>query len=152
VTLLRGVGWLSRGDLQTRPGHAGPALPTPGAQCLGLQRWELALRPFGPAELDGLPALAEQFLRPPALFPIQWSAGSAPTRRSLLENADACIVVSALRPADTVSRGAMLHAHNPTRSPRELTVAGQRARLDETPTERDGAVRPFEVAAWRIQA
>ena len=35
ITLLRAVGWLSRGDLSTRRGHAGPALPTPEAQCIG---------------------------------------------------------------------------------------------------------------------
>src|SRR5207248_11252901 len=34
ITLLRSVGWLSRMDLRTRPSHAGPALPTPGAQCV----------------------------------------------------------------------------------------------------------------------
>ena len=33
LTLLRAVGWLSRGDLQTRRGHAGPPIPTPKAQC-----------------------------------------------------------------------------------------------------------------------
>jgi mannosylglycerate hydrolase len=35
LTLLRSIGWLSREDLITRRGHAGPALETPGAQCLG---------------------------------------------------------------------------------------------------------------------
>ena len=35
LTLLRCVGWLSRDDLSVRRGHAGPGLPTPGAQCLG---------------------------------------------------------------------------------------------------------------------
>ncbi len=35
LTLLRSIGWLSREDLNTRRGHAGPALETPGAQCLG---------------------------------------------------------------------------------------------------------------------
>jgi mannosylglycerate hydrolase len=152
LTLLRGVGWLSRADLLTRPGHAGPAIATPDAQCLGKQRWELALRPFGPSEWDALPLLAEQFLRPPALFPIQWSAGSAPARRWLFEDADDRLVVSALRPADTLSGGAMLHAHNPTRSPRQATVPGERARVDETRTEGNGPLRPFEIAAWRVNS
>ena len=35
LTVLRCVGWLSRGDLATRRGHAGPALRTPGAQGIG---------------------------------------------------------------------------------------------------------------------
>ncbi|MFX1405216.1 MAG: alpha-mannosidase, partial [Promethearchaeota archaeon] len=35
LTLLRSVGSLSRADLTTRRGHAGPELATPKAQCLG---------------------------------------------------------------------------------------------------------------------
>ncbi len=34
-TLLRSVGWLSRDDLLTRKGNAGPQIPTPQAQCVG---------------------------------------------------------------------------------------------------------------------
>jgi hypothetical protein len=143
---------LLRADLQTRPGHAGPPLETPEAQCLGRQRWELALRPFGPTELEALPLLAEQFLRPAAVFPIQWSEGSAPAQRALFEDADPHLVVSALRPADSFTPGAMLHAHNPTRTARAAAVAGQRARLDETPTDQTGLLRPFEIAAWRLHA
>lgn len=43
VTLLRGVEWLSRGDLLTRKGHAGPAIMTPGAQELGQHSFEFSL-------------------------------------------------------------------------------------------------------------
>lgn len=43
VTLLRCVGWLSRDDILTRPGHAGPGIPTPGAQCLGQRDFELGI-------------------------------------------------------------------------------------------------------------
>jgi alpha-mannosidase len=35
VTLVRGVGELSRNDLPERPGHAGWPTPTPRAQCIG---------------------------------------------------------------------------------------------------------------------
>ncbi len=45
ITLLRCVGDLSRDDLYTRVGHAGPGLPTPEAQCLGLHTFEYALVP-----------------------------------------------------------------------------------------------------------
>jgi len=45
LTLLRCVGWLSRGDLPCRPGHAGPALPTPEAQCPGQYTFHYALIP-----------------------------------------------------------------------------------------------------------
>ena len=43
VTLLRAVGELSRGDLSTRPGHAGWPTSTPLAQCPGRTRVELAI-------------------------------------------------------------------------------------------------------------
>ncbi len=45
LTLLRCVEWLSRGDLNTRHGHAGPMEQTPEAQCLGRQEFDYALVP-----------------------------------------------------------------------------------------------------------
>jgi len=45
LTLLRSIGWLSRDDLFTRRVAAGPLVPTPGAQCLGLNRYEYAILP-----------------------------------------------------------------------------------------------------------
>jgi mannosylglycerate hydrolase len=47
LTLLRAVGWLSRNDLQTRKGHAGPPYETPEAQCLGRHVFEYAILPYG---------------------------------------------------------------------------------------------------------
>ena len=43
LTLLRAVGWMSRGDLSTRPGHAGYNVPTPDGQGLGRQRFRYAI-------------------------------------------------------------------------------------------------------------
>ena len=45
LTLLRCVEWLSRGDLSTRHGHAGPMVHTPEGQCLGHQEFDYALVP-----------------------------------------------------------------------------------------------------------
>jgi len=45
VTLLRSVGWLSKTNLTTRKGAAGPYLETPGAQCIGKQMFEFAIIP-----------------------------------------------------------------------------------------------------------
>ncbi len=45
LTLLRCVGWLSRGDLEYRKEDAGPSLPTPEAQCLGEHVFSYALIP-----------------------------------------------------------------------------------------------------------
>lgn len=46
LTLLRSVGWLSRNDLATRLGHAGPGLETPEAQCSGRQVFDYAIVPY----------------------------------------------------------------------------------------------------------
>ena len=53
VTLLRAVGWLSRGDLHTRPVQAGPGMPAPGAQCHGPLVARLILATD--ADVDGNP-------------------------------------------------------------------------------------------------
>jgi mannosylglycerate hydrolase len=45
VTLLRCVGWLSRPDLRTRKGNAGPECETPEAQCLGPHTFEYSIVP-----------------------------------------------------------------------------------------------------------
>lgn len=149
LTLLRGVGRLSREDLETRPGHAGPEILTPEAQCLGPQHWEFALLPFGPGELDMVPARTEQFLRPPAAFPVQWSSGTGPAEMHLFDG-DPALVVSALKPA-IEGPGAMLHAHNPTPRERQAQVSGARSRLDETPASGGGTLRPYQIAAWKFE-
>jgi hypothetical protein len=65
ITLLRSVGWLSRADLQNRPGHAGPGVATPGAQMLGRHRFEVAVyrHPEGWEEAR-VPRQAEIFAHP----------------------------------------------------------------------------------------
>jgi mannosylglycerate hydrolase len=45
LTLLRCVGWLSRGDLEYKKGNAGPSFATPEAQCLGGNTFSYALIP-----------------------------------------------------------------------------------------------------------
>jgi len=45
LTLLRCVGWLSRGDLEYKKGNAGPSFATPEAQCLGENNFSYALIP-----------------------------------------------------------------------------------------------------------
>ncbi len=52
-TVLRAVGQLSRGDLPTRPGHAGWPTPTPAAQCPGRDRIELAVVPLADGDARG---------------------------------------------------------------------------------------------------
>jgi mannosylglycerate hydrolase len=53
LTLLRCVGWLSRDDFSTRKSHAGPGLPTPGAQMPGVNRFEYAVILSGENPVEG---------------------------------------------------------------------------------------------------
>ncbi len=52
ITLLRSVGWLSRGDFLTRGCNAGPNLETPEAQCLGRYEFRYAVVPHQGTWLD----------------------------------------------------------------------------------------------------
>ncbi len=67
LTLLRANGYLSRGDLSTRSGHAGPFVPTPGGQTKERLTYHLALDWV--AEQEGLWPSAEAFLRTSVCLP-----------------------------------------------------------------------------------
>ena len=70
LTLLRCVGWLSRSDLATRRGGAGPELETPGAQETGEHRFEFALASYRGGYLDAdLVQRAAAYAYPPRTFP-----------------------------------------------------------------------------------
>src|SRR5437588_101171 len=101
VTLLRAVGELSRGDLPTRPGHAGWPTSTPLAQCPGRTRVELAIVPVSEAELDrgdALPALWEDAFLPLRAFWLRDALDLAPTPVDIaLEGSE--LVLSAVKPA-----------------------------------------------------
>ncbi|GIW21798.1 MAG: alpha-mannosidase [Candidatus Sericytochromatia bacterium] len=46
TTLIRAIGWLSRDDLRTRGGGAGPSFPTQDSQCKGINIFEYFLELF----------------------------------------------------------------------------------------------------------
>jgi len=100
VTLLRAVGWLSRGDLQLRPGPAGPVLRTPGAQVPGAHRAELSLR-LHPAGDPRRAAEAHAFAAPPLAFTVG-AGGEGPLGDGarLVEVDDPHLEVSAIEPRD----------------------------------------------------
>ncbi len=161
-TLLRSVGELSRGDLPTRPGHAGWATPTPAAQCLGPDRIEIALGPVTAAELAQPDRLMER-----------WEDAMLPTRGAWLRDSPGAdfvspsidltgdgLVFSAVKPAED-GDGMVLRCWNA----RDVAVDGawrvrpepasaERTRADERPgerlpIERGGLVR-FRAAARQI--
>jgi alpha-mannosidase len=132
VTLLRAVGWLSRMDLHSRPNHAGPGMPTPGAQCLRATEAAIWLhagvdpRAARDAEL-GLRAFAA------GVEPL-WPQG-----QPLVEIEPPELLLTALKPAEE-GGGVVLRVLNPTDGTIEgvvriaLPIASARSiRLDESP-------------------
>lgn len=109
LTLLRCVEWLSRSDLATRHGHAGPAEHTPEAQCLGHHEFDYALVTH-PGRWDAEAALvlreAQAFTTPIATHAMvtEQRMGKQPTKASLITVTPEEIVVSAIMYAN--------HTHN----------------------------------------
>jgi alpha-mannosidase len=162
LTLLRAVGWLSRGDLALRPIHAGPALETPGAQCLGPHTVELAF--WLHAEGDPQRAAdAHRFGAPAWLFPAEGEP-DAPLRDGarLLSVDDPAVVVSAIEPRTESTP--LIRLYNASAVPRRVRVgwsgpgarglspvdlAGNAARLDGfAPGE--GASATLALRPWQI--
>jgi hypothetical protein len=133
VTVVRAVGWLSRGDLHSRPVQAGPGMPAPGAQCRGPIHARLVLG----ADVD--PSIAHDAELGLRAVP----AGDTPLLDpdvALLELAPRTLTLSALKPASTGS-GMIVRVLNPTAESLEahLRLAGpamsvDAVRLDETPS------------------
>ncbi len=152
VTLLRSVGHLSRHDLRSRPGPAGPGIATPGAQVPGPFRAQLFLSggcdPVAARDAElGLRAVpaGESPMLPPEL--------------PLLDLEPRTLVLSALKPPED-GDGLIVRVLNPTDRPEtarlrlgvplhERLVRASAVRLDETPTDarvvREGSLISFEV-------
>jgi len=117
VTLLRCVGQLSREDLPTRPGHAGWPVATPGAQCLGRERVQVALAPVSAKEAERVAPLAalweDAFLPPRGIWLRQATPLDPPATAIQLEGDG--LVFSSLKPA-AESDGIVLRCYNATGS------------------------------------
>jgi alpha-mannosidase len=102
ITLLRCVEWLSRGDLATRRGHAGPPEQTPEGQCQGQQEFDYALVSHS-GRWDAEGALIQRealaFNTPIARHVLVGGlhGGTQPSIGSLIEAEPAEIVVSAIQ-------------------------------------------------------
>jgi alpha-mannosidase len=122
VTLLRCVGQLSREDLSTRPGNAGWPTATPGAQCIGRERLQLALAPVTAEDIERAAPLAalweDAFLPPRAIWLRQATELDPPATAVRLEGEG--LVFSSLKPAAD-GDGIVFRCYNATGS----AVAGR---------------------------
>jgi len=125
LTLLRCVEWLSRGDLATRRGHAGPMERTPEAQCLGHQEFEYALVPHSgdwaaeealvQREARALNIPVRSLVLPPALVgdrPTEQKKVPLPSCMQLLELEPRELVVSAIKRSNS-GKGLVVRIYNP---------------------------------------
>jgi alpha-mannosidase len=71
LTLLRSVRWLSRADLRTRRGHAGPGLPVEGARQLGPSSFRIGILLYdGSWTRAGVPRVARAHASPPRVVEV----------------------------------------------------------------------------------
>jgi alpha-mannosidase len=151
LTLLRCVGWLSRGDLSNRFHHAGPALETPGAQCIGTHTLEYAISLREDSDDAALVRAAHDYRFGLAVGP----AGIELSDALGLDGDGFC--VSALKQAED-GDGLIARVYNPSAERAAVVVRGparvERCRLDETPVGSARSrvpLRPYEVATLRLR-
>lgn len=122
LTLLRSVGWLSRPDLQTRFGNAGPGLPTPDAQCLGRHVFEYAILPHaGTWFTANVHQEAERYVAPPLCTVVRGEGGRMPLAQGFVTVEPDDLTMSALKKAE--GEGALiLRLYNPTANPVHASV------------------------------
>jgi alpha-mannosidase len=126
ITLLRCVEWLSRGDLATRHGHAGPMEHTPDAQCLGHHEFDYALVPHeGSWEAEEALVLreAQAFNLPIATRVVvaETHQGQLSSTAALLEVSPRELVVSAIKRSND-GQGVVVRVYNPLSRPVEAVI------------------------------
>jgi len=150
LTLLRCVGWLSRDDLSTRPGGAGPHLPTPEAQCPGPHRFEYAVALAGDLQDVDLVRRSNDFR-----FGLIPGPGGVPSEMPLrLEGEGFCL--AALKGAED-GDGCILRVYNPGAGVGSVGVVGgasiEPCRLDEEPEDdpTPGLLAAGRIASFRLR-
>ncbi|HVA91244.1 MAG TPA: glycoside hydrolase family 38 C-terminal domain-containing protein [Chloroflexota bacterium] len=138
LTLLRCVGWLSRGDLPNRPGEAGPSLPTPAAQCLGAHTFTYALA-LASDSWHTLPPLARAFSLDLHTHIAPCVEGGLPPSASLVQVSPDMVILSAVKGAEN-GDGAIARFYNESDQEQEARVellfpahSAELSDLDERP-------------------
>ncbi len=158
LTLLRSVGWLSRDDLVTRKGNAGPEMETPGAQVPGGHRFRYSLFfHAGDWQKGGVWRAAES-----AILPLTPGHGAPLSKESpLIELEPDCIQMTALLPrpggydlrflnASDESREALVRLQPQPADVKVITLGGvMREQLAPKRGVLRIPVRPWEIVTLR---
>ena len=122
LTLIRCVGWLSRNDLTSRKGGAGPQLRSPGAQLAGKNVVAYSIIPHaGDWASANVHVLAVQFLRHMRARWDRHGIGRLPAAGSLLEVSSPAFPVSAIKRAEDAD-GVIVRLYNIMPAPAETAV------------------------------
>ncbi|MDH7601431.1 MAG: glycoside hydrolase family 38 C-terminal domain-containing protein [Armatimonadota bacterium] len=161
-TLLRCCGWLSRDDFQARPYNAGPAIPTPDAQCLGKHIFRYAVLPYqGSWKRSMVWRQAHQHNAPPRAVVTGIHKGELPKSLAFVSVSPSNVIVTAVKKAEKCE-GLIVRVLNTTGDPVEAALTLYRkfkgvilTNLNEEPLE----IRPtvngntvrFPMPAFRVQ-
>jgi alpha-mannosidase len=160
LTLLRSVGWLSRGDLKVIDHAAGPMVPTPGAQELGPHRFEYALLLHKGDWQNGVLPEARRYQAPPIAVAPRGRHPIAPDR-ALVTVTPPEVAVVAVHPAET-GRGVVVRLLNASSEARAVSLRpGFDAReaveidpleqpIERSSLERTGDTLTLQLGPWRL--
>jgi len=165
LTLLRCVGWLSRPDLVSRRGGAGPTISTEGSQMQGTHSFEYSLTTYrGNWRENGIQAMAHSFAYPPLAYATNEHDGSLEREVPLATISPASIVPSAFTRSD-VDGAPTIRVYNAGGGPAEATLHVPAAvpgaglvdlteehvhNVDATHGDWRFALRPWEIATVRF--
>jgi len=112
ITLFRSTGMLSKEDLKSRKGHAGPPIPVPEAQCLGILEFEYSIIPFGSNLFDAI-KLAKEFTQPLASVYSHYGDSSIPSSNSFVSVYPDDLIISAIKKHSNDDK-LVIRLYNPT--------------------------------------
>jgi alpha-mannosidase len=165
LTLLRCVGWLSRGDLSTRRGDAGPRIETPGAQMPGKWSFDYAIIPYAPGQALQAYHQAYAFNAPARVVTTGLHAGPLPATLSFVRADRTDFIISTIKAAED-DRAWIVRGYSVSDEPTQVKlslwkpfVSVERCNMAETPQEPlklsaenviTLALRPHEIVSIRL--
>jgi mannosylglycerate hydrolase len=120
LTLLRCVDWMSRDDLSTRKGHAGPMVATPDAQMRGRHQFDYSIIP-GDDQLITSAHQAYAFNSPFRSVSSPIHPGSLPPSLSLIENSNPNFLITTIKSAENDS-GMIVRGYNALSSSIQVAI------------------------------
>ena len=121
ITLLRSIGWLSRDDITTRKGHAGPmGLATPEAQMLGISTFDYSIIP-GDKNWHKSIHQAYSFNAPLLAISTPIHPGVLPASCSFIENQNQDFIITTIKLGED-SSSLIVRGFNLSSSPIDLSI------------------------------